>query len=253
MSKEKDSSDTKKKLDSKGAGSNSETKVKSKVDSGSKKNVDAGSEKKVVSEAVKAKDEQVKKSVSNVASKRANITPDKNRNDKDTNVNKNIGVVKAKITRNVTISTSHKDVKKKWILIDAKDAVVGRLGAYIVHRLRGKHLSTYTPHTDDGDKIVVINCDKIKFTGKKENSKLYRDHSQYVGNVRVRTAHEVREGKRPCDLLRVTVERMIGRCRMSYKAVSKNLYLYAGADHGNVAQNPVVVDFASMNRKNIVR
>lgn len=169
-----------------------------------------------------------------------------------TTKNKKLGVVKCKITKNKTLSTSHKNTNKKWILIDATDAVCGRLGAYIVHRLNGKHLASYTPNTDDGDNIVVINCDKIKFTGNKENQKLYRDHSDYVGNVRIRTAREVREGKRPTDLLRITVERMLGRCRMSYKLASKNLYLYAGSEHKQEAQSPMVVDFAKLNRKNVI-
>ena len=167
-------------------------------------------------------------------------------------VSKKCGVVKCKITRNKTISVSHKNTNKKWILIDATDAVCGRLGAYIVNRLTGKHLSSYTPNVDDGDNVVVINCDKVKFSGKKETQKLYRDHSDYVGNVRVRTAREVREGKRPTDLLRITVSRMLGRCRMNYKLVSKNLYLYAGAEYKQIAQQPVVIEFAKLNRKNVI-
>lgn len=168
------------------------------------------------------------------------------------NTNKKLGVVKCKITNNKTLSTSHKGVKKQWILIDAENAVVGRLAAYLVNRLKGKHLSTYTKNTDDGDNIVVINCDKVKFTGKKENNKLYRDHSDYVGNVRIRTAKEVREGKRPTDILRTTVSRMIGRCRLNYKLVSKNLYLYAGSEHKQNAQNPVMIKFSELNNKNVI-
>ena len=144
-------------------------------------------------------------------------------------VDKKLGVVKYKITKNKTLSTSHKKTNKKWIVIDATNAICGRLGAYI-----------------------VINCDKIKFSGKKEIQKLYRDHSNYVGNVRIRTAREVREGKRPTDLLRTTVARMLGRSRMNYKLVAKNLYLYTGSEHKQVAQRPEVVDFAKLNRKNVV-
>ena len=165
---------------------------------------------------------------------------------------KKLGVVKCKITDNKTKSTSHKSVKKNWILIDAENAVVGRLAAYLVHRLNGKHLSTYTPHTDDGDKIVVVNCGKIKFTGNKELQKRYRDHSDYVGNVRIRTAKEVRKGKKPCDLLRIAVSRMLGRCKMSYKLVAKNLYLYNGSEHQQTAQNPLVIKFNELNRKNVI-
>ena len=168
------------------------------------------------------------------------------------NINKKLGVVRCKITNNKTPYVSHKNTNKQWILIDATNAVVGRLGAYIVNRLSGKHLAGYTPNTDDGDNIVVINCEKIKFSGKKETTKLYRDHSDYVGNVRIRTAREVREGKRPCDLLRITVERMLGRCKMSYRLVSKNLHLYAGSEHKQQAQNPILIDFAKLNVKNVI-
>ena len=166
---------------------------------------------------------------------------------------KRLGVVNCKITKNKTAFTSHKATNKKWIVVDATNAVCGRLGAYIVNHLKGKHLASYTPNTDDGDKIVVINCDKIKFTGKKENQKLYRDHSDYVGNVRIRTAKEVREGKRPTDLLRITVKRMLGKCRLNYKLLSKNLYLYAGSEHKQEQQKPVFVDFAGLNCKNVVK
>ena len=168
------------------------------------------------------------------------------------NVNKKMGVVKCKITKNQTQATSHKGVKKNWILIDATDAVVGRLGAFLVNRLKGKHLASYTPNTDDGDSIVVINCDKVKFTGNKELQKKYYNHSEYVGNMRVRTAREVREGKRPTDLVRITVARMLGRSKLNYKLVSKNLYLYAGSEHKQQAQNPVVIKFGELNKKNVV-
>lgn len=167
-------------------------------------------------------------------------------------INKKLGVVKCKILRNKTTFTSHKNVNKKWILIDANNAVCGRLSSYIVHRLSGKHLASYTPNTDDGDKIIVINCDKIKFSGKKETQKLYRDHGERVGNVRIRTASEIRKGKRPTDLLRITVSRMLGRCKMNYKLVSKNLYLYAGNEHNQTAQSPVLIEFAKLNRKNVI-
>ena len=166
---------------------------------------------------------------------------------------KKLGVVNCKITSNKTSFTSNKATKKKFIVIDATNVVCGRLSAFIVNRLKGKHLASYTPNADDGDKIVVVNCDKIKFTGNKEDDKLYRDHSDYVGNVRIRTAREVRNGKRPTDLLRITVKRMLGKCRMNYKLLSKSLYLYAGEAHKQEAQRPVVVDFAGLNRRNVLR
>ena len=194
-----------------------------------------------------------KKTTKKVAVKKEKkVNKCQNCNKCNANVNKKMGVVKCKITRNQTQSTSHKGVKKNWILIDATDAVVGRLGAFLVNRLKGKHLASYTPNTDDGDSIVVINCDKVKFTGNKELQKKYYNHSDYVGGLRIRTAREVREGKRPTDLVRITVARMLGRSKLNYKLVSKNLYLYAGSEHKQQAQNPVVIKFGELNKKNVV-
>ena len=166
--------------------------------------------------------------------------------------NKKLGVVKCKITKNKTLSKSHKNVKKNWILIDAENAVLGRLSAFLVHRLNGKHLATYAPHTDDGDNIVVINCDKIKVSGNKETEKVYRSHSGFPGGMKEKTVREIREGKKPCDLLRITLSRMLGRCKLSCKLVSKNLYLYAGSEHKQNAQMPVAIKFSELNRKNII-
>ena len=188
-----------------------------------------------------------------MVAKRDKIEKRREKNKLNAVKSKKLGVVKCKITDNKTAFTSHKGVNKKWIMIDATNAVCGRLGAFIVNHLKGKHLSSYTPNTDDGDKIVVVNCDKIKFTGNKERQKLYRDHSDYVGNVRIRTAKEVREGKRPTDLLRITVKRMLGRCRLNYKLLSKNLYLYTGEAHKQEQQKPVLVNFAGLNCKNVVK
>jgi len=166
--------------------------------------------------------------------------------------NKKLGIVKCKITRNKTVSVSHKNLDKKWILIDATNAVCGRLSAYIVHRLTGKHLPSYTPNVNDGDNVIVVNCDKIKFSGQKETKKLFRDHSAYVGNVRIRTAKEILNGKRPTDLLRITVSRMLGRCKMNYRLVSKNLFLYSGSEHKQIAQTPTLIEFCKLNRKNVI-
>ena len=95
-----------------------------------------------------------------------------------------------------TASLKPADVEKKWIVIDAENAVVGRLASFIAMRLRGKHRPDYTPHVDCGDFVVVINADKVKFTGKKLTDKLYHRHTGHPGGVKTRVAGKILEGIR---------------------------------------------------------
>ena len=92
-----------------------------------------------------------------------------------------------------TISTKQSEVEKKWILIDATDVVVGRVASFIANRLRGKHLASFTPHVDDGDHVVVINAEKIHFTGNKLTDKKYYKHTGYPGGIKMQTPE-----KYPC-------------------------------------------------------
>src|SRR5579862_10049805 len=96
-----------------------------------------------------------------------------------------------------TFSAKPAEVTKKWVLIDAKGLVVGRLASFIAMRLRGKHLPTYTPHVDCGDFVVVINADKVKFTGRKLDQKTYYWHTGHPGGVKSRTAGNLLGGKFP--------------------------------------------------------
>jgi large subunit ribosomal protein L13 len=154
-----------------------------------------------------------------------------------------------KITKNKTDSLSHVKVNKKWILIDARDLVVGRLAAFLTHRLKGKHHANYTAHVDSGDNIVVINCANVAFTGKKEIQKLYRHHTGFPGGLKTRTAKQVRLSYDPCDIIRLAVKRMLGKGPMAYKRLG-NLYLYSHSSHKQDAQAPTVIDFQSLNTKN---
>ena len=142
------------------------------------------------------------------------------------------------------------EIEKKWFLIDAKGLVVGRLASVIALRLKGKHRATYTPNVDTGDNIIVINADKVVFTGKKVEKKLYHWHTGHPGGIKTRTPRQILEGKFPERVLEKAVERMIAGGPLGKKLLG-NLKVYAGDKHPHEAQSPVTVDVGAMNRKNV--
>ena len=144
------------------------------------------------------------------------------------------------------------EVEKKWVLIDAEGLVVGRLASLIAMRLRGKHKPTYTPHVDDGDNVIVINADKVVFTGKKLTDKKFYWHTGYPGGIKERTMRQTLEGRFPERVLEKAVERMVPRGPLGRRQM-KNLKVYAGATHPHEAQQPVVLDVAKLNAKNTKR
>ena len=148
-----------------------------------------------------------------------------------------------------TASLKPAEVEKKWIVIDAENAVVGRLATFIAMRLRGKHRPDYTPHVDCGDHVVVINADKVKFTGRKLEQKIYYRHTGHPGGIKHRTARQVLEGAHPERVVIKAVERMISRNKLGKQQMT-NLRVYAGAEHPHEAQQPEVLDVKSMNAKN---
>ncbi len=150
-----------------------------------------------------------------------------------------------------TVSARPADVEKKWLLIDADGLVVGRLASIIANRLRGKHKPIYTPHIDCGDNVIVINADKVRFTGNKLKDKTYYRHTGYPGGIKGVTVGKVLAGRFPERVLEKAVERMVPRGPLGRQQM-RNLRIYAGAEHPHVAQNPEVVDVASINRKNKV-
>ncbi len=151
-----------------------------------------------------------------------------------------------------TFSATPADLDKKWLLIDAEGLVVGRLATLIAFRLRGKHKPTFTPHMDCGDYIVVVNADKVVFTGKKYEDKIYYRHTGYPGGIKQRTPRQILEGKHPERVLLKAVERMLPGGPLSRQQMS-NLKVYAGSDHPHEAQNPATLDVASLNTKNTRR
>ncbi|MGE3303990.1 MAG: 50S ribosomal protein L13 [Hyphomonadaceae bacterium] len=149
-----------------------------------------------------------------------------------------------------TKSAQPADVQHKWIVIDAEGAVVGRLASFIAMRLRGKHRADFTPHVDCGDHVVVVNAEKVAFTGDKMNSKIYRRHTGYPGGIKERVAGKVLASKRASLVLEKAVERMLPKeSPLARKQLGK-LRVYAGGEHPHVAQSPQPVDFKSFNRKN---
>ena len=142
-------------------------------------------------------------------------------------------------------------VEKKWHLIDAEGLVVGRVASIIANILRGKHKPSFTPFIDCGDNVVVINADKVRFTGRKLTQKIYYRHTGYAGGIKEARADKVLGGRFPERVLEKAVERMIPRGPLGRQQM-RNLRIYAGTEHPHEAQNPEVLDIAGMNRKNKV-
>ena len=154
------------------------------------------------------------------------------------------------MTTKTTTYLKGESVEKRWILVDAEGVVVGRLASFIAMRLRGKHRADYTPNVDCGDHVVVINADKVKFTGRKLAQKTYHWHTGYPGGIKSRTAEKVLDGRFPERVLEKAVERMLPKESPLARKQLTHLKLYAGAEHPHEAQSPEKVDFASQNAKN---
>ena len=140
------------------------------------------------------------------------------------------------------------EIKNNWLLIDAENAIVGRLATYISKALRGKNKNQYTPHMDNGDFVIVTNIEKIKFTGKKISNKKYYRHTGYPGGIKSTTPSLLMK-KKPEEVLKLAVKRMMPDGPLAKKQLSK-LKIYKGTVHPHESQNPRVIDFAKMNRKN---
>ena len=151
----------------------------------------------------------------------------------------------------VTRSVKPAEVVKKWHVIDADGLVVGRLAVIIANHWRGKHKPTFTPHVDCGDHVIVINADKVKFTGNKLKNKVYYKHTGYIGGLKELTAAKLLGGRFPERVVEKAVERMIPRGPLG-RAQMRALHLYNGTDHPHAGNQPEVLDVASMNRKNKV-
>lgn len=150
-----------------------------------------------------------------------------------------------------TASLKPAEVEKKWIVIDAENAVVGRLASFIAQRLRGKHRPDYTPHVDCGDYVVVVNAGKVKLTGRKLEQKTYYWHTGYPGGIKERTAGKVLNGRFPERVLEKAVERMLPKESPLARKQMTHLRIYTGAEHPHEAQSPETIAFDKLNAKNV--
>jgi large subunit ribosomal protein L13 len=149
-----------------------------------------------------------------------------------------------------TFSLKTAEIEKKWIVIDAEGLVVGRLASIVAMRLRGKHKPSYTPHMDCGDNVVVINADKVVFTGRKREQKVYYHHTGYIGGIKERSAKAILEGKFPERIVEKAVQRMLPRGPL-FRQIMGNLRVYKGSEHPHIAQQPEALDVGALNRKNV--
>ena len=145
-----------------------------------------------------------------------------------------------------------KDIKKDWYIINAQNAVVGRLAAYISKVLRGKNKPTYNPHIDNGDFVVVTNVDKIKFTGKKFTNKKYYRHTGHPGGIKESTPVFLKEKNKIDKILKLAVKRMLPGGPLAKKQLTK-LKIYTGDTHPHDVQKPNIIEFEKLNKRNIVK
>ena len=145
-----------------------------------------------------------------------------------------------------------KDIKKDWYIISAQNIAVGRLAAFISKVLRGKNKTTYNPHIDNGDFVVVTNVDKIKFTGKKLTNKKYYRHTGYPGGIKETTPLNLIEKNKTDQILKLAVKRMLPGGPLAKKQLTK-LKIYSGDSHPHEIQKPKIINFEILNKRNSVK
>jgi large subunit ribosomal protein L13 len=145
-----------------------------------------------------------------------------------------------------------KEIKKDWYIINAENAVVGRLASYISKVLRGKNKPTFNPHIDNGDFVVVTNIDKIKFTGKKFKDKKYFKHTGHPGGIKETTPLLLKEKNKTQEILKLAVKRMLPGGPLAKKQLTK-LKIYNGENHPHDIQKPKIIEFKKLNKRNLVK
>ena len=139
-----------------------------------------------------------------------------------------------------TFSAKAENVDRKWLLVDAAGLTLGRLASEVAHRLRGKHKPEYTPHVDTGDYIVIINAEKVRVTGNKQEGKIYYRHTGYPGGIKQTSFKEMIE-RRPERVLEIAIRGMLPKNPLG-RDVLRKLKVYAGAEHPHVAQSPEIIN-----------
>ena len=151
-----------------------------------------------------------------------------------------------------TFSLKKEEIKKNWVLIDAKDLVLGRLAVYSANILRGKNKPSYTPNQDCGDNLIIINADKIYLTGKKAKDKIYYRHTGYPGGIKESNPEKMKAKNKSNDLIKLAIKRMIPAGPLGRKQLS-NCKIYNGEIHSHEAQQPKKIEFEKLNNKNLKR
>ena len=151
----------------------------------------------------------------------------------------------------MNVAIKKKETKKDWYLINAQNAAVGRLAAYISKVLRGKNKATYNPHIDNGDFVVVTNIDKIKFSGKKFTNKKYFRHTGHPGGIKETTPSYLKENNKTEQILKLAVKRMLPGGPLAKKQLTK-LKIYNGDKHPHEMQKPKTIEFEKLHKKNII-
>ncbi|HBN05286.1 MAG TPA: 50S ribosomal protein L13 [Bacteroidales bacterium] len=143
-----------------------------------------------------------------------------------------------------TVSAKKETVQKEWIIIDAENQILGRLATRVANVLRGKHKPSYTPHVDCGDNVIIINAEKVRFTGKKLTDKVYVRHTGYPGGQRFSTPRQVL-ATFPERVIEHAVKGMLPKNKLG-DALYRNLHVYAGVEHPHEAQQPKIVNLNSI-------
>ena len=160
------------------------------------------------------------------------------------------------LTRTFTLKSA--ELENNWVLIDAKDLVLGRFASIVAKILRGKHKPEFTPHMDCGDRVVIINADKVHLTGRKDarhtrdGGRTFYRHTGFPGGIKQITARQILESDYPTRLVVNAVKRMLPKTKLGRKQL-EGLYVYAGSDHPHAGQQPQFLDIASYNSKNSKR
>ena len=156
------------------------------------------------------------------------------------------------VHRMKTFSIKKEQIKKNWLLIDAENAVLGRLAVISANILRGKNKPEYTPNQDCGDNLIIINSDKILLTGKKSSNKIYYRHTGYPGGLKETNSIKMKEKNKSSEIIKLAIKRMIPKGPLGRQQLS-NCKIYNGQEHSHQAQKPTLIDISKINSKNTLR
>jgi len=151
-----------------------------------------------------------------------------------------------------TFSLKKEEIKKKWLLIDAEKAVLGRLAVISSNILRGKNKPEYTPNQDCGDNLIIINAEKVHLTGKKESDKIYYKHTGYPGGLKETNPLKMKLNNKSTEIIKLAIKRMIPKGPLGKQQLS-NCKIFSGSEHSHIAQNPEILDLSKYNNKNLAR